>query len=344
MKIQRVKLRGFRNLENCEVEFCPGKNLIFGRNGAGKTSILEGIFLLTYGKSFLTRKKNEIINRDVDQFILNMSAANVLEGMSVTIAASYGERFNLFLNDKKSNIFEINRYLYPVIFSSSDYHQYIANRPYTRKMMDRFIFGMDPLYIKYLLSYNKALKQKNHLLKSSRNVPEIRSWNKTIGELAEKIVGIKTMFLSRLNDEVEKKFNRGLTIRYKPSLKLENGVSGASFYDQFDARVSAELKYQRTLVGPHLDGFEMMLDSKPLKIYSSGEKKIHLLMFYIAFIELFKEQKKEYPVFLVDDFDTAIDSGNIDFLMENYPEMQVVATSVNRNSNFEKLIELKKEK
>jgi recombinational DNA repair ATPase RecF len=66
-------------------------------------------------------------------------------------------------------------------------------------------------------------------------------------------------------------------------------------------------------------------------------------MLYIAFIELFKRQKNEYPVFLVDDFDTAIDVENIDFLIKNYPELQVIATSVNKNNGFNRLIELRKE-
>jgi recombinational DNA repair ATPase RecF len=97
---------------------------------------------------------------------------------------------------------------------------------------------------------------------------------------------------------------------------------------------------KRSLLGPHLDGLELHLNSHHLKAYSSGEKKIHLFMLYIAFIELFKKVRDEYPVFLVDDFDTAMDAKNIDFLMESYPEMQVIATSVNKYSDFQQCIEL----
>jgi recombinational DNA repair ATPase RecF len=102
-----------------------------------------------------------------------------------------------------------------------------------------------------------------------------------------------------------------------------------------------EIKSHSSLTGPHLDCFKLVLNGRNLKFYSSGEKKLHLLMVYISFIELFKAKNKQYPVFLVDDFDTAIDDNNIDFLMQNYPDLQVVATSVSKNKLFDKRFELK---
>jgi recombinational DNA repair ATPase RecF len=66
-------------------------------------------------------------------------------------------------------------------------------------------------------------------------------------------------------------------------------------------------------------------------------------MVYIAFLELYNKMKGEYPVFLVDDFDTAMDESNVRFLIESYPDLQVIATSVTKYSLFEGLFGLKKE-
>jgi DNA replication and repair protein RecF len=339
--IEYLKLNGFRNLKNFEISFCKSRNLIYGLNGVGKTSILEAIFLIAFGKSFLNRKKSDLVNHNSNEFIIRLTCSHY-HGFN-KLSACYQDRFSLFLNEKKSNIFEINNYLYPVFFSSSDYNFYIENIPHTRKMFDRFIFGVDPLYIRYILGYNRALKQKNYLLKTTRNISELRSWNKIISELAEKIVEKKMKFIEKLNTEITAKFDRDLIVRCRPSLEVEQGISEAYFLQQMESIRESELKVQRSLLGPHLDGFDILLNSKPLKFYSSGEKKIHLLMIYISFIELFKRIKQEYPVFLLDDFDTAIDSENIDFLMKNYPEMQVISTSVSINHDFHQLIELKKE-
>jgi len=339
--IENINISGFRNLKSFKTNFCKKKNLIYGINGAGKTSVLECIFLCAFAKSFLNRKKSDLVNFNSDGFFIGLKCSNSIGNNLIT--AQYSTRFSLTLNEKKAGIFEINRFLYPVFFSSSDYNLYIESLPYTRKMIDRFIFGINALYISCILSYNKALKQKNHLLKTTQNQAEIRSWNRILSELAEKVISIKIKFIERLNIETRNKFNMDLSIAYHPSLNLDKGISSEIFYNQLQSKESQEKKYRRSLLGPHLDSFEILVNSKHLKFFSSGEKKIHLLMIYISFIELYKKVKEEYPVFLLDDFDTAIDFGNIDFLMDNYPDMQVVSTSVSQYSGFEHLIQLKKE-
>ncbi|MDQ1352402.1 MAG: replication and repair protein RecF, partial [Acidobacteriota bacterium] len=331
--------------------------LIHGLNGAGKTSILEAIFLPGFGKSFLNVKKSEIVNDSSDYFSIQLCTVNsgadpqcLPLPQHENLINSYYEtqkgKFNLFLNEKKSNIFEINRYLYPLLFSSSNYNLYIESKTHIRKLIDRFIFGIDALYIHYLLSYNKALKQKNYLLKKKQNLDEIPSWNKILAEMSEKIVGTRMKFIEMLNTEIKNKFEKDLAINYSPSFTHISSITDISqglLLNQLEKLQQSEIIQKRSLRGPHLDHFHIRLNRKDLKFYSSGEKKINLLMLYIAFIQLFKRLKNEYPVFLVDDFDTAIDDRNIDFLMENYPDLQVIATSVNKNDRFDHLIELKKE-
>lgn len=357
MIIKNLKIIGFRNLKELQVSFCKNKNLIYGLNGAGKTSILEAIFLPGFGKSFLNVKKSEIVNDNSEFYSVRICTAdlysdphNPLAHPHENIINSYYEnqkgKFTLLLNEKKSNIFEINRYLYPLLFSSANYNLFIESKTHIRKLMDRFIFGIDALYIHYLLSYNKALKQKNYLLKKKQNLDEIPSWNKILAEMSEKIVTTRMKFIEMLNTEIKNKFDRDLAVDYKPSFTQISSISHISqelFLKQLERLQQLELVHKRSLRGPHLDHFQVCLNRKDLKFYSSGEKKINLLMLYIAFIQLFKRMKNEFPVFLVDDFDTAIDDHNIDFLMDNYPDLQVIATSVNKNDRFDHLIELRKE-
>jgi DNA replication and repair protein RecF len=170
--------------------------------------------------------------------------------------------------------------------------------------------------------------------------------------MSEKIINIKMKFSDMLNDEIKNKFDvkgeEDLGINYTPSFDIdinnkEKNISKNFFFEELERKKPSEILFKRSLIGPHLDHFEIHLNNKNLKYYSSGEKKINLLKIYIAFIELFKGIKNEYPVFLMDDFDTAIDDKNIDFLIKNYPDLQVIATSVNKNNRFDQLIELRKE-
>lgn len=340
MIIEKLKISGFRNLEEKELTFCSGSNLVHGVNGAGKTSILEAIFLLAFSKSFLNRKKAEIVRQGSSGFAIHLTITGPAGTNRVSAHYQLNQGYSVRLNQKSTHIFEVNHYLYPVFFSSADYHLYIENMPHTRKMLDRFIFGVDSLYIKDLLSYNSVLKQKNHLLKNNGSRAELKSWNKIISELSEKIIGKKMTFINQLNTEIGKHFDRNLFLVYHPSLTGEKGISHPEIYRQLETLEPLEQRARCCIKGPHRDQLEIVLNQKHLKMYSSGEKKIHLLMIYIAFLRLYFQKKQEYPVFLIDDFDIAMDSRNISRLMTSYPQMQVIATSVNHYHDFSSLIHL----
>lgn len=316
--------------------------MIYGLNGAGKTSILEAIFFLGFGKSFLNAKRAEVLNRHSREFRVRM----LVKGSVVDheLSCYYGtNRFSLLCDEKKISLVEANQVFHPVFFSSSDYNSYIESKPYVRKLMDRFIFGVNSLYIHHILSYNKALKQKNHLLKKGKNFSGLTGWNRVLSDTGEKIMNNRINFIDKLNHEIDSNFNSSLQVLYKPTMALRQDFSSEDYFEELQKISEIEIAAHRSIKGPHLDHFEFQLEGKNLKYNSSGEKKINLLKIYISFIELFKKEKNQYPVFLVDDYDTAIDRENVDYLLDHYPDMQVIATSVNKNSRFDCSIELFKE-
>lgn len=283
-----------------------------------------------------------MINRDSPDFKLKMDVERSL-GKSEIKGFYDQKKFSLFLNNKKAGIQEVNQVFYPVFFSSADYNLYIESRPYIRKLLNRFIFGVNPLYIHYILSYNKALKQKNYLLKKGKDQSELTGWNKVMCEVGVKIMQNRHTFIDKLNLQIKEIFNRDLRIDYFPSVQMEGEVTPEIMWRELEKIKYREMSYKKALLGPHLDGFQIIMDGKNLKFYSSGEKKIHLLMIYISFIELYREVRSDYPTFLIDDYDTAIDRVNVDFLLAHYPKMQVIATSVQSNNQFDHLIELSRD-
>ena len=108
-----------------------------------------------------------------------------------------------------------------------------------------------------------------------------------------------------------------------------------------DGVLEKEILYKSPVVGTHLDKYEIFLDNRPLRLYSSGEKKLNLLFIYLAYIDMFLSKRGEHPVFLIDDYDIAMDEENTEVLMSKYPAMQIIATSVRNNKNFDSIIKLK---
>jgi len=259
------------------------------------------------------------------------------------VCFSGGKKLELELDGKRSQTGFIRKVLYPVFFTSTGYLMEIESVPHLRRLMNRFICGVDALYIRYILSYNQALKQKNHLLRFRPDAAEIGGWNRVLSETGTRIMDARKAFINDLNREIRNQRMEEMQIEYIPSIDIEPDGGMDAFNAELERMRSVESRYQRSVAGPHRDRYEIRLQNLPLKHHSSGEKKIHLLMAYIAFIRMFQKRNGDYPVFLVDDYDTAMDSENIRMFMESYPEMQVIATSVNPNGRFDRQIELARE-
>ncbi|MCK4889197.1 MAG: AAA family ATPase [Candidatus Aminicenantes bacterium] len=343
MFIENIEISGFRNLKKKNVfSFTNSKNIIYGPNGSGKTTILEAIYILGFGRSFLNVKKEELLNNESDEFFINSTVNR--NQLKFKISASLNKSFSLFLDGEKTGIPGIGRNFFPLFFSSSDYVSLISSRSSLRKLFDRFIFGTENIYSKELIEYKKVIRNKTYLLKHNPDYAHLKGWNKLLAEYILKITRKRFDFIRKINDHVQDKYRSGIEIRYTPSssdfyysddFKLDKVLS------VLDGILEKEILYKSPIVGTHLDKYEIFMDNRPLRLYSSGEKKLNLIFIYLAYIDMFLSERGEYPVFLVDDYDIAMDEENTEVLMSNYPAMQIIATSVRNNKNFDSTIKLK---
>ena len=344
MVVKKLEINGFRNLNGFSIAFSAEKNLIFGANGSGKTSVIEALFLLGFGKSFLPVKRRELVNYAADGFFLSAEVLNNTGENSVTACLDKG--LSLKLNGESAPLTQLSRCLYPLFFSHFLYQHAIDCVPHFRKLVDRFIYGLNGLYLHDVLRYNNTLKQKNYLLKNSArtpHLPELNSWNMLLAETGSRIIEKRMAFTERLNATIDEIFGGALRMNYAPALLAPAPVSAASMFAELERISRSEVRSRRSLIGPQRDRFEVTVAGKKLQLFSSGEKKKFLMMLYMAFIELFRRARGEYPVFLIDDYDAAMDERNLDYVLDHFPAMQVIATSVARNGRFASLLELKKE-
>jgi len=342
--VKKLEINGFRNLKKFSIPFREGKNLIFGVNGSGKTSIIEALFLLGFGKSFLPVSKRELINFNASGFFLNAEVLN--KSGENRLTACMEKSFSLQLNGEKSPLAQVSHCLYPLFFSHFNYSYPGESVPYFRKVVDRFIYGLSSLYLHDVLRYNNILKQKNSLLKNlgkAINNSELNSWNTLLAETGCNIVKKRMSFIDRLNQATAEIFGMDLKINYYPALLTVPALSAATLLNDLEQMKNSEIRARRSLLGPQRDRFDVLVDGKKLQLSSSGEKKKYLIMIHVAFIELFRQARNDYPVFLIDDYDAAMDEKNLEYLLEHFPAMQVIATSVARNERFGHLFELKKE-
>ncbi len=341
MFLKDIFISNFRNLINVNLNFVKGKNLIFGLNGSGKTSILESIYVLTTGKSFLNVRRKEVVNYNKDNFFIK---TNLLKNNELNeLKCSYfkdSNKFFVLLNEKKTNPLEVKEIIFPVFFSSSGFLDFVMNKKVKRKTIDRLIFGVNSLYLHYILRYNKALKQKNFILKHGSVINQLYVWNKVLAEMGIKIMKIRKEFIDKINKELFNKFDN-FKLDYIPNISLSNS-SIDEYYNRLNSDIMNEINYKRTLNGVHLDDYIFYYKTNDLKYHSSGEKKLNVFKFYISYINLYIKVNNELPVFLIDDFDTSMDEFNVRYITDNYPDIQIIATSVNDHSKFNYRIDINK--
>lgn len=338
MYVTYLKLISFRGFSRLDLSLSPGKNLVFGPNGSGKTSILEAVFVLAFGKTFQAAGRTDLIRYGAEGFFLE--AGIWASGNEHEITFQFKDQALLRIDDKKASLAEVKKKLHPVVFSSASYNYLAENQTALKKQCDRFVFGLDSLYLSSLLRYNHALRQKNCLLKGDADFPQLDSWNHLLAEQAAEIVKSRKKFTAILNAKVKAMFHIELELLYRPSV---NETNRDAYYSALIKRRQEECRARRSICGTHRDQFYWQFAGKPLSHSSSGEKKTRLLLAFMAYLELFKEINGDFPVFLIDDFDTALDRENLALLLSAYPRMQIVATSVHRHDGFDQELEISKE-
>lgn len=335
MYLKNINICDFRTLKSFELDFNDKKNLIFGDNGVGKTSILEAIYLLGFGKSFNEKKLKNLIRYGEEKFSVS-SSINCLLG-KYKIDANYNNQIlSLHIDEKKKTVKDIQKFFFPLYFSSEFGHVILSSQNERRKFFNRLIFGLDALYISILLSYNHSIYQKNVLLKQNSHIKEISSWNQVICEMAYKITKYRYDFVEKINNELKELFGFNIYIKYDASIQIENYPTSGDFLTFLNDNLYIDKKYRYSYFGPHRDRFIFYsFTNKDIISCSSGEKKIYFLYLYLCYVEMFFAVRGEYPVFLIDDYDTALDEKNKGAFQEINEKVQIISTAVKNDVIFD---------
>lgn len=334
-------IHNFRNLHCFDSDFSSRKNLIFGKNGAGKTSILEALYLLGIGKSFREKNKKNVVQFNSDHFSIDSIVSS--DNGIVKISNFYNNKSIFLINEKKEHLSKIQSFYVPLFFSSDICQLLVNDYFYKRRFFDRLIFGFDSLYLTQLLRYNHCIRQKNRLLKFNINHKELESWNYILSEYIFSIIKQRLLFINTLNVYLSDMVGNNLNIFYKPSIFQEN-FSREFVFEYLCSKANTEIKFQSCIFGPHRDKFELYNNKNhPLIFNSNGEKKVLIVYLFICYFNYFYAIRNEYPVLLIDDFDAAMDNDNISNVFLRNHKMQIIATSVKNYSFFDKSIFLDKE-
>jgi DNA replication and repair protein RecF len=347
MLLAEIEVTNFRNLTG-KLVFGPHLNLIYGNNGQGKTSWLEAIHVLARTKSFRTTRLQETIRFGETSASVSgrVIAGSDLE-RDLEVAINENSK-SILVNSKRESFTSYLSQLQVFSFTATDLDVVRGLPEARRRFVDRGIASLRPSYLQTIVNYNRVLKQKNKLLHiadeeqlSLNKVSElIAPWNDQLVSLASVIHSERMEFVESINAVLERQLfdRRDLTTRYLSKLEGKGDLNDfeSVMRARLTLRLSAEIAAGHSLIGPHRDDLEVLLDGREIRVFgSSGQQRSALLLLDLAAISLYNSGSNDQPVFVIDDVDAELDERRIRHLLEYLENRTQTFITTSKRSHVE---------
>lgn len=332
MIVKSLKLKDYRNYEELDLKFDKGTNILYGENAQGKTNILEAIYLCGTTKSHRGSKDREIIrfNQEEAHIRINIEKKQIPHKIDMHLKKNKAKGVAIDGNSikRQGDLFGL---LNLVLFSPEDLN-IIKNGPAERRrFLDLELCQLDKIYMYHLTNYNKALSQKNNLLKQisfNRNLLDtLYIWNSKLIEHGSIIIETRDSYIKKINKlvgPIHKKLTgerEELTLHYVPNVKKE------SFDEILNNSIEKDLLLKMTSRGPHRDDMSFLCDNIELRKFGSqGQQRTAALSLKLGELELVREVTKEEPILLLDDVLSELDRNRQNYLLNSIGGIQTFIT------------------
>lgn len=336
MKIKKLYLKNFRNYEEEVFSFCDDINVIYGKNGQGKTNVLEALYFFVNGRSYRASKEKEVIKKDKEKLEVKISFES--NGRDMVSEIEIKENKIIKVNGIGiGKLSELVGFLKAIMFTP-DMLGLIKDGPSKRRnFVDNFLSLIYPVYFKSLISYYKVLKQKNNALKQKNADKDMISiWNSSLAkygsivcryrkQMVEKLNPYAGMYQSDMSTQGEK-----LEIKYNPSVK-EKCDDEQYFLSVLEKNKDREIELGFSLIGPHRDDFDFYINGMEMKLYSSqGQIRTAILSLILSESDIICDMFGEHPIILLDDIMSELDEERRKYLLSKIKDKQVIITCTDK--------------
>jgi DNA replication and repair protein RecF len=352
LRIQHVVLQQFRNHTHTALDCSPGINVFLGKNGEGKTNVLEGISYLCLSKSFFTASDGTVVQIGAPGFISNGVTVSD-SGIEYRLRVEYHREKNsksVFVNSGRIEKASALIGMFPLVVLSPDQHTITVGSPADRrKFLDLVVSQSNRLYLEHLIEYRRILKQRNKILveyKTRREDPqeELEPWNESLVQAGVLVMQKRIEFIQNFQPFIQQAYaqiarlDEKPTIQYIPSFSFEGTHDIQNMVTAFHKALREKIRDERfsghTQVGPHRDELYFSLNDLDMRGYASqGQHKTMLVAVKLAEFFFLRAQCNETPILLLDDVLSELDMFRSQRLLEATADLgQIFMTSTDERA------------
>lgn len=324
MHIKKLHLKNYRNYEVLEITLNEELNVIIGDNAQGKTNLLEAIYLLAFARSYRTTKDDELIRWGNDFAKVNGEIVKENQHLPLEIILSKRGKIARLNHLEQQRLSDYIGSLNVVMFAPEDLEIVKGSPQIRRRFLDMELGQIQPSYVYHLGQYQKILRQRNHLLKklqkgNEQDLTFLEILTEQLIDHASTLLHRRFKFIDLLkklafpiHSHISQKKEK-LEIKYKSTIHVSEEDPKEKIVNKYMEKFSElqknEINRGVTLVGPHRDDVMFYINDKEVKKFGSqGQQRTTALSIKLAEIDLIHHEVGEYPVLLLDDVLSELDS------------------------------------
>lgn len=332
MIIKSMSLKNYRNYESLNLDFDPNINIFYGDNAQGKTNILEAVYVSGTTKSHRSVKDRELIffSEDEAHICTLLEKQGIIHKIDIHLRKNKtkGIAIDGIPIRKASELFGIVNF---VFFSPEDLSIIKSGPSERRRFLDIELCQLDKIYLYHLSNYNKAVLQRNKILKELSFRPDYREVLDVLDiqlvQYGNEILKRRKRFTTELNGIIREIHSQLSGGQENIVLGYESNVDENSFADILTQSRDRDMRQKTTTVGPHRDDLSFYVNGIDIRKYGSqGQQRTAALSLKLSEIELVKRTIHDTPVLLLDDVLSELDSNRQNYLLNSIRNIQTLIT------------------
>ena len=314
MRIERLRIDGLRCLSGIDLSLNPAINFFVGDNGAGKTSVLEAAYLLSHASSFRSGSKDALLQRDARRLSVFAELRHADETVGRIGLGRESSRWEAKADGESVAIGDLVRRCAVVCFEPGSHALIAGPAEERRRYMDWGVFHVEHDFLSSWRRYQRALKQRNSLLRSNSAVSDdlFEPWESELAQTAERIDRFRLTYIEALRSRLKASADGLLSELGALELRYRRGwTDGDDLFLLLRDNRGRDRVRGHTTAGPHRADWSIVFENAPLREHlSRGQEKLTALSCMLAQAELHADSCGEWPIVCLDDLASELDQAH----------------------------------